>query len=54
MIKIKEHQEKMKEVKKQIETARGLHKKDLIRQYARLERELKTAQFYLREVRANA
>ena len=40
MVGIKEHKTLMANVKKQINESKGLHKKDLIRYYERLKKEL--------------
>lgn len=48
MVGIKEHKEKMMIVKKQIDTAKGFHRKDLIRHYNKLKNELLYAEMQLK------
>lgn len=48
MVGIQEHKEKMMIVKKQIDTARGYRKKDLIRHYNKLKNELLYAEMQLK------
>ncbi len=49
MIGIKEHRRKIQEVSEQIKTAKGLHKKDLIRYRDKLKKQLVCAESYLKE-----
>lgn len=49
MIKVEEHRQKMAEVKRQIEKAKGpRHKRDLVRYYNRLSKEMASARKYMR------
>lgn len=49
MVGIKEHKAEMERVADEIRQAKGFHKKDLIRYYKRLEKELNYAQMQMRK-----
>lgn len=51
MTKVKEHRQKMAQVRKEIDRATGFRKKDLWRQYNRMAKELKEYQTYQRAAR---
>lgn len=49
MVKINEHRAKMEQLKEEINRAKGLHKKDLLRQYNRMRKELQECEMHLWE-----
>lgn len=49
MVKIQEHLEEMRKVRKDMKAAKGWRHECLLRQYNRMAKELKTAQAYLRQ-----
>lgn len=48
MVKINEHRAKMEQLKDEINHAKGIHKKDLLRQYNRMVKELRECEMHLR------
>ena len=50
MVKIQEHNNRILEIKNQLRTAKGFHKKDLIKHLRKLEKELLIANHYLKGV----
>lgn len=47
LIRVQEHKDKINQVKAEIQTAKGFHKKDLIRYYNKLINEYRSAMMYL-------
>lgn len=48
MVRLNEHRNKMQELHDEIKHAKGIHKKDLLRQYNRMAKELRECEMHLR------
>ena len=49
MVRLNDHRAKMEHLHEEIKKAKGLHKKDLLRQYNRMRKELQECEMHLWE-----